>query len=366
MLDPALQAFVGAQSEAEADRHLESTLESITPLLGAIAARKLGSYGPVSSFRAEDIEDVVGDAVLVLVERLRELRTGGEASPIESLESYAATVAYSLCARRHRLRHPERARLKNRLRYVLGRDSRFALWDVPGEGLHCGLARWRSRKPDPSARARLSEIARDEARWPKSWRSPPDVDRADPAPLTGEIFDEAGGPIELEELVSLVASVWRIDRIPPRDSFERLDRVAAADLAPEVAIDRKRFAERLWAEIQELPLRQRMALLLNLRDARGAAMLWVFPAVGVASLRAIAGALELSLEEFSRLWGRLPIDDHAIAERLGCERQQVINLRMSARKRLTNRLGTPDAPLGNDSRARGNIGRASTSLAGKP
>jgi hypothetical protein len=235
---------------------------------------------------------------------------------------------------------------------------------VPGEGLHCGLAGWRSRKPDPSARARLADIARDESRWPGSWAPPAAVDRADPTLLAADIFDRAGGPIELDELVSLVASVWKIDRIPSSESFAPLDRLAAVDSGPEAAIDRKRFAERLWAEIKELPLRQRMALLLNLRDARGAAMLWVFPAVGVASLRAIAGALELSVEEFSSLWGRLPIDDHAIAERLGCERQQVINLRMSARKRLSNRLGTLDAPRSFDSP--GNIGPVSASVTGEP
>jgi hypothetical protein len=51
-------------------------------------------------------------------------------------------------------------------------------------------------------------------------------------------------------------------------------------------------------------------------------------------------------EEFASLWSRLPIDDITLAEQLDCTRQQVINLRMSARKRLRNRLGSPDAPEG--------------------
>jgi hypothetical protein len=43
-------------------------------------------------------------------------------------------------------------------------------------------------------------------------------------------------------------------------------------------------------------------------------------------------------ERLSALWNDLPADDRAIGEILACERQRVINLRMSARKRLANRM----------------------------
>jgi hypothetical protein len=39
------------------------------------------------------------------------------------------------------------------------------------------------------------------------------------------------------------------------------------------------------------------------------------------------------------LWKELPLDDLTIAGRLGATRQQVINLRKSARARLVRRLG---------------------------
>jgi hypothetical protein len=140
-----------------------------------------------------------------------------------------------------------------------------------------------------------------------------------------------------------VAAIWQIDRnreVPPA-VFEQL---AAGETSPELAIDRRRLVERLWSEIGQLPLRQRVALLLNLRDANGAGMLWIFPVTGVASIRAIAAALEMPAEELAALWNRLPVDDNALAARLACTRQQVINLRMSARKRLSNRLGPADGP----------------------
>ena len=75
--------------------------------------------------------------------------------------------------------------------------------------------------------------------------------------------------------------------------------------------------ERLWQEISSLPLRQRIALLLSLRDAQGAALLWVFPLTGVASIRHIARTLEIPDRELAELWSRLPLDDLTLGARLG-------------------------------------------------
>ena len=106
----------------------------------------------------------------------------------------------------------------------------------------------------------------------------------------------------------------------------------------ELSIDRRRYAARLWEEICALPPKQRTALLLHLRDGRGNPALSLFPLSGIAFLPAIAATLNLSEAKLSELWSTLPLGDNSIAEILGCSRQQVINLRMSARKRLANRM----------------------------
>jgi hypothetical protein len=59
----------------------------------------------------------------------------------------------------------------------------------------------------------------------------------------------------------------------------------------------------------------------------------------VASIRTIGETLELPPEAFAGLWNSLPLDDLAIAALLGVTRQQVINLRKSARERLIRRIG---------------------------
>jgi hypothetical protein len=348
MLDPLLRSFVEAPDHEEAEPQLEMLFsQHIDPLIRKIVARKLGAIGSRTLFQSEDLEDVAGDAALVLVKRLWELRGQPDADEIENLESYTAAAVFSVCAHHLRRRYPERSRLKNRLRYRLARDRRFALWDVPGAGLVCGLAHRRGEPADGEASAKLVAMERQPERWPPSWRPPALMERADPSPLVGEILILLSGPIALDGLVSLVAAVWKINRLRPAVQPGLLDNLATEGPSPELATDRRRFAERLWFEVQQLPVRQRVALLLNLRDGQGAGMLWIFPVTGIASMRAIAGTLELPVEELASLWQKLPLDDNTLSERLGCTRQQVINLRMSARKRLTHRLAMHDRSSGN-------------------
>jgi len=108
----------------------------------------------------------------------------------------------------------------------------------------------------------------------------------------------------------------------------------------EQAIDCRRYAARLWEEIRALPLKQRTALLFHLRDAHGNSALSLFQLTSTAFLPAIAAAVGMSEAELAGLWNDLPLDDNRIAALLACTRQQVINLRMSARKRLAKRIPT--------------------------
>ena len=116
-----------------------------------------------------------------------------------------------------------------------------------------------------------------------------------------------------------------------------------ADQAPPAGeqIDNRRYLERLWTEICELPAHQRVALLLNLRDEGGSGMLGLFPVTGVASQARIAEAIGVSADRLAELWPRLPVDDEWIAGELRVSRRQVINFRKCARERLARRMRKP-------------------------
>ena len=104
------------------------------------------------------------------------------------------------------------------------------------------------------------------------------------------IFRILAGPVEFD---GLVGAVGRANHVDPGTVSLDASRHAAPGPAHETTIDQRRYAAWLWAEIRELPVRQRAALLLNLRDQSGEGVLWVFPIAGVASIREIAAALDL-------------------------------------------------------------------------
>ncbi len=355
MLDPLLLRFVEAADEDEAERELGALVEQhALPLARAIVRRKLRAYADDRAGRdASDRDDVVGDAMVTLVERLRAARADRDKPPIENFISYAAVVVHSACAHYVRCRYPERARLKNRLRYVFSTDPRLALWTADREELACGLAAWRGRRVSAAAQTAGRQLESAARQW-----------SADRAKLTSALVDllsSIGEPIDFETLVGIIASTAGI--VEPRAAG---DASLVASTAPrqDEMVERRGFLGRVWTEVRELPVRQRLALLLNLRDTSGSGLLWLLPIAGVATLREIARVLEIPDGEFAALWPHIPLDDAAIADRLGCTRQQVINLRMAARKRLTNRVGSPGGGRRADAGAEVNLARFSASLKG--
>ncbi len=188
----------------------------------------------------------------------------------------------------------------------------------------CGRAEWQGRPPsipDPDLLSHLG--SREQA----------------PGEIFVAIFERIGQPLPFEGLVEIFAAFWGI-----KDRTETLELLDDAAISPEPPADdvlaQKQGLERLWREIVELPEAQRAALLLNFREPQGGPAVWLLPAAGLATVRQIAALVGIAAAEFADLWGRLPLSDLEIAERLKVTRQQVINLRQAARQRLARRLAS--------------------------
>jgi len=344
--DALLLSYLRAEDETEAHQLLtELVSEHAAPLVRKIVGHKLrvplhNSAG--GGHLVEDAEDVCGEALLRLVARLRELKDDArEERPINDFRGYVATIAYHLCHEYLRRKYPRRHGLKNKLRYVLSRDPNFAIWEGRDRQPLCGFEAWQSAQPLPShvEPARLQDAGAQETLGCGDARQValPDLLKA--------IFEKTNAPVELDALVDFVAGLTGVKDEPAqakREGAEGEPEVAVpapsavADIA--AATERHMYLARLWEEIKELPPRQRTALLLNLSDAHGSSYTELLALLGVASARQIAEALEIPLAEFAGIWNDLPLDDRVIAARLDLSRQQVINLRKSARERLARRM----------------------------
>jgi len=264
-----------------------------------------------------DADDVRHDVLADLILRLREWKESGGGSEIRDFRAYSAVAARNGCDEYFRRMFPRRYRLQKRLRYLLRKDPRFAIWERPGGDLMSGRSAW-----CPLPRAERSN--RGEPKWESSRQT---------AALVEAIFDEAGAPLDFDDLVDRFASRSGIS-----DRAETTAGEPATPAGTLTSMEHRGWLSRLWKEVGELPEKQRSALLLNLRDDRGGSALGLLPIVGVASIREIAAALGFAAEEMARIWKELPWDDQQIGTLLSLTRKQVGSLRKAARERLERRL----------------------------
>ncbi|HEY2962070.1 MAG TPA: hypothetical protein VGJ37_06610 [Pyrinomonadaceae bacterium] len=325
-IDPLLKPLLSETADATADDVLLQVINShAEPVIKGIIRYKLRlSSNATQQAEADDIHQ---EALVQLLAQLREFRRIPDQHPISDLRGIAAIIAHRTCYRWMRRQFPERHALKNRLHYLLTRQRGLALWQDETGKLVAGFAVWREQKKatarQPPANVQIPE--RNEL---------PD--------LVVSILNRAGAPIEFDDLVSTAATLLGI-RDQPMESLADEENTAAllpTDEPDQAWQTEKRiFLQRLWEELQQLPVNQRMALLLNLKDpGSGSGCIMLFPMTGIASMRQVAAALEISAEYLATIWNELPLEDARIAELLGITRQQVINARKSGRERLARRL----------------------------
>jgi hypothetical protein len=213
----------------------------------------------------------------------------------------------------------------------------FDLWKDKTQAWVCGFSRWRGT--DAISPTKLAQLSDNSEWFSVNEGHSKNVQPAALTKLLTTIFERSGQPVRLEDIVNLVANLCGICRPTQAEDGALTSRDLGVAQTDVVAVTEHRIhLGRLWSEIRELPLRHRAALLLNLRDARGRGVIHLLPLTRVASIRQLADSLGFSLEDFARLWNQLPWDDAKIAGYFGCTRQQVINLRQSARARLARRV----------------------------
>ena len=204
-----------------------------------------------------------------------------------------------------------------------------------------------------AAQKLLEKIRHDPVEWMQTVNLPSvGINRAQLTSLLHALFESCGSPIKLDDLVNVVADICR-EKDQPDESLEIVTNLAGPTLDFETILEQQHMLALLWREVCQLPRRQRVALLLNFKDARGQELVSLLPYTRTATIAQIAEATDFPIGEFLSLWNKLPLDDVTIAELLGATRQQVINLRKCARERLERRMSAVLAK----SSAAGNIGR---------
>jgi hypothetical protein len=329
------------------DEELSLTLESqllcneAEPIIRKVLRQKLrgAAVRPEGDRSSASLDDMYSAAVLEVLMRLRELRRSGTSAAIGNFQGYVAAITYRVWSEWLRKNEPWRASLKKKLHYLLTRDPSFAIWKGADAQWSCGMGSWRDQAV-PSTNSRLRTLLEDPLKFEYSVPATQESSSKQLIALVTAILNFVKSPMRFDDLVGTVVSISGANlRIVNGDTFEQTGMHEVSDSRAAVAdqVERRIFLEYVWSEIGKLPLRQRMALLLNLTDPGGHSVICLLPAIGIASLREIASSLAMTEEQLAGIWNELPVDDRTIASYIGATRQQVINLRKTARERLARR-----------------------------
>ena len=351
-VDEALLSYLQAADEAAAELVLSRLLyEQAEPVIGSILRHKLRV-----TLRDANPDDDNQEALALrsslrmqLLSELETQRAQPGSRALKNFRSHVAELTYQACEEHTRLHRPKRHSLKNKLRYLLTHNPEFALWEVERRELiggtrrelMAGLAVWRDL-PETRNEDLWSALREEPAEWAALNWPGHNPQSLHPAELLQGLFNGTQGPVELDDLVAVCSAIWRLPQGVTQSSgkahTEDSPPMPGEILAAALKLEQIECLRLLWAEVGQLPARQRVALLLNLRDANGRSVIALLPLAGIAAIRQIAGILEMPPEDLAGLWAQLPLDDAIIAERLGLTRQQVINLRRVGRERLARNV----------------------------
>jgi RNA polymerase sigma factor (sigma-70 family) len=329
--EPLYQEFLAASDPLTADRLLEHLLTtSLEPRIRRFLRRRLGASLRIDddSLINQDALDLAGEIRVALINALRRFRESPGEHRIRSIDAYASVVIRNFYNEYLRRKYPVRFRLRNQVRYVVENTQGMSMAMGPQDRTICVLDRHMANAPvqvvlngaSPDLRERLE-------------RSGIDVASGAMTAVVEAILSDAQAPVALDDLVAALAELRGIRETIDVEIDEAIE-VRDHSAGPT---DLKEFLTTVWRDILELPLRHRKVLLLHLADDHDDNLLIMFPVHGVASIRAIAAAVEMDADELARIWNRLPLPDLEIAKLMGLERQQVINLRQSARRSLQRR-----------------------------
>ena len=247
--------------------------------------------------------------------------------PIKDFSAYCAAIIYNVWNAFVRERSPNRENLKNKIRYSLDKDSRFAT-EIDVENGNFYRLREQNLPPSVMSVEQLTAIVKEECEFFAQTNLPN---------LLAVIFEKANGSLKIGQLVKIVAELWLV-RDLPTVSLDDFQTRTKREIVRHEDLEMRSTLEYIWQEIRALPVFQRVALLYNLRDERGGEMLFSFFNARIADLDELAATINLDKTQFVKLLPQLPFDDKRIATAMNLTVKQIGNLRKVARDNLRRRL----------------------------
>ncbi len=327
--DVVLLPFLSAESEIVSEECLNRLFEeTVIPQIRKVLASYL-------TLTFDEKEEIQSDAQTRILKVLWKLRAGKNSfvKPINNLSAYTSTVTFN-CRKDFILsKQPEWRRNDNRLRRM--RDGGELIFFTDGEGVQFVCLELQTEN---ASEMEFDEIVSQVCRkYPNHLFLKTQI-------LAPSILKTANGALPKNILLKAILEITDAVNIEEIELPEEMFEYARKD--DFIAKRQKNYLRRIWDEIKTFPPNQRKVLILSLKESHRTEVVTLLLKKRIATIKEIADALEVNLEEFSEIFAKLPMSSAEIAEFLGIEdgensskEQKVDNLRSTARKLLRSRLG---------------------------
>src|ERR1051325_229667 len=343
-MDPILLPYVQATDEIDKESRLEQLLLFIAaPEIRFTMRRILGFHVSQQGINPQnqDAEDLYQEVMTKSVGILRELDASLPIE-IENFKQYVNRIAINECNNFLRNSSPARSRLKTNLRQVLTHQRAFALWKFRNQTL-VGLATWRGMQKSeswpPADHSLKDELERfRDTRFPGT-----NVKHVSLKRLVSEFFQWAGGAVEFESLVVVVATLLDV-KDAPVESLDAQNRAwIETHIEPSVIrtssrLDEEAMLRQLWASVKTLPPNQRIAFCFRCEGDSGQGLLSLLRDSKIFTLAQLAREFGRTVEEMSELLLKMPMDPTAVAREMKTTRQQVNKWHFHAQRQLRKQL----------------------------
>lgn len=342
-MDQLLLPYLQASDESERQHHLDEILSAYAVPEVRLALRRRLSFFVDSRGKSphnQDAEDLFQEIMTKIVQALHDLRKPSRTTVIEDLEEYIARIATNSCNDVLRLKKPSRTRLKYNLRFVLTHHEDFSIWKSDRHAL-TGFTEWRLRGMSPSKVTLSVDYENTLANFRATRFPRENIQQVPLTRIVAEVFRWLSSPVELDELVSIVATVQGVKDLPAERLHETTDfgrSLNDTSLSTHSLLEEMAILRNLWQALRELSVEQRDVFCLGFEDERGRDLFTVLLEAEIVTFRELAQGLDRPTEEIVKLWSTMPMDNKAIAMELNTTRGQIYKWRFRALERLKKGL----------------------------
>jgi len=294
-----------------------------------------------------DLEDFEEDCVIAIWTRIESMRQDASLDGIDNLEAFVRRTVHNRYCDAIRRKRPSWYNLKLELLEMFSGKLNvegFAIWQSPsGAERLCGFETWRGRRDAATAACRgISEAPEKFLKRALGNRDPGELSTAE---LAAAVLDWIGGPVDIDDLTSCLASLRGLRDFEPlsidaqpegeEDMDSPLEWLISSDVNVEEQVIgqgwMKHVLDWFWREFGQLSLKQRKAIFLGLASEQAVTI------ISTRGLTETAEALELEPRALAELIGRLPLPDVEIAEQLEIPVRSVPSVRFKAWRRIQRR-----------------------------